>query len=64
MSLSVTVIMRDEASNIGRCLESVRWADEIVVIDGGSDDDSGSSASSGSSEIESPWLRSLRSASQ
>lgn len=37
--LSVTVITRDEASDIGRALESVRWADEIVVIDSGSTDD-------------------------
>lgn len=36
--LSVTVVMRDEAANIGRCLESVSWADEIVVIDAESKD--------------------------
>jgi glycosyltransferase involved in cell wall biosynthesis len=36
--LSVVVITRDEESQIGRALESVRWADEIVVVDSGSTD--------------------------
>ena len=36
--LSVTVITRDEEAQIGDCLDSVRWADEIVVIDTGSAD--------------------------
>jgi glycosyltransferase involved in cell wall biosynthesis len=36
--LSVAVIARDEASCIGACLESVEWADEIVVVDTGSTD--------------------------
>lgn len=38
-SLSVIVITRDEAENIGACLESVAWADEIIVVDSGSTDD-------------------------
>jgi len=37
--LSVIVITKNEASHIGRCLESVCWADEIIVFDSGSDDD-------------------------
>jgi glycosyltransferase involved in cell wall biosynthesis len=37
-SLSVIVITKNEAHNIEECLESVRWAQEIVVVDGGSDD--------------------------
>jgi glycosyltransferase involved in cell wall biosynthesis len=37
--VSCIIITRDEASNIKRCLESVRWADEIVVVDSGSTDD-------------------------
>ena len=37
--LSVTVITRNEAANIGAALQSVAWADEIVVVDSGSDDD-------------------------
>lgn len=38
MSLSVVVLTRNEAGNIERCLKSVRWADEIVVVDAGSTD--------------------------
>jgi glycosyltransferase involved in cell wall biosynthesis len=37
--LSVTVIVRNEAAEIGAALDSVRWADEIVVVDSGSTDD-------------------------
>lgn len=39
MSLSVVVITRNEAATIRRCLESVAWADEIVILDSGSSDD-------------------------
>jgi glycosyltransferase involved in cell wall biosynthesis len=38
MSLSVIVITRNEAHAIRACLESVAWADEIVVVDSGSTD--------------------------
>ena len=37
--LSVIVITRDEAAVIRRCLESVAWADEIIVADSGSTDE-------------------------
>ncbi|EIC28687.1 MULTISPECIES: glycosyltransferase family 2 protein [Methylomicrobium] len=37
--LSVIVITKNEAAHIGRCLESVSWADEIVVLDSGSSDE-------------------------
>ena len=37
--ISVTIITKDEARNIRDCLESVRWADEIVVVDSGSTDE-------------------------
>jgi glycosyltransferase involved in cell wall biosynthesis len=40
--VSVLVPIRNEAANLPRCLESVRWADEIIVIDSQSTD--GSSA--------------------
>ncbi|MFQ5715521.1 MAG: glycosyltransferase family 2 protein [Nitrospinales bacterium] len=36
--VSVTIIAFNEESNIERCLESVKWADEIVVLDGHSED--------------------------
>ncbi len=39
MSLSVIVITKNEAHAIAKCLESVSWADEIVVLDSGSTDD-------------------------
>lgn len=37
--LSVIIIAKNEAANIRACLESVSWADEIVVVDSGSTDD-------------------------
>ncbi len=39
MSLSVAIITKNEAENIPACLESVRFADQIVVVDSGSADD-------------------------
>ncbi len=36
--ISCFVVCQDEAADIGACLESVRWCDEIVVVDGGSRD--------------------------
>ena len=38
MSLSVIIISKNEAASIRRCIESVKWADEIVVVDSGSTD--------------------------
>ncbi len=37
--LSVILITKNEAANIRACLESVAWADEIIVVDSGSSDD-------------------------
>lgn len=37
--LSVIIIAKNEAANIRACIESVSWADEIVVVDSGSTDD-------------------------
>jgi glycosyltransferase involved in cell wall biosynthesis len=36
--LSVIIITKNEASHISRCLQSVSWADEIIVLDSGSTD--------------------------
>jgi len=36
--LSVAIITKNEEHNIKRCLESVKWADEIVILDSGSED--------------------------
>ncbi|MGQ9921336.1 MAG: glycosyltransferase family 2 protein [Desulfobacca sp.] len=38
LGLAVTVITLNEEENIVPCLESARWADEIVVLDSGSSD--------------------------
>lgn len=37
--LSAVIITRNEAANIRAALASVRWADELVVVDSGSTDD-------------------------
>lgn len=39
MKLSVAIITRNEQAAIRRCLESVAWAGEIVVLDAGSTDE-------------------------
>lgn len=39
LKLSVIIITKNEQDNIRRCLESVKWASEIIVFDSGSDDD-------------------------
>ena len=36
--LSVIVIVKNEEANLRVCLNSVRWADEIIVLDSGSTD--------------------------
>ena len=36
--LSVIIITKNEAANIRACIESVAWADEIIVVDSGSND--------------------------
>lgn len=37
--LSAALIVRNESRNLRECLETLRWVDEIVVVDSGSDDD-------------------------
>jgi glycosyltransferase involved in cell wall biosynthesis len=37
--LSVAIVAMNEAGNLARTLESVKWADEIILIDSGSTDD-------------------------
>ena len=39
MPLSVIIITRNESANIVACLESVAFADEVIVLDGQSTDD-------------------------
>ncbi len=38
MSLSVVIIALNEERNLPRCLASVKWANEIIVVDSGSTD--------------------------
>ena len=38
--VSILVPIRNEAENLSRCLESVKWAGEIIVVDSGSTDGS------------------------
>jgi glycosyltransferase involved in cell wall biosynthesis len=38
-SLSVVILTKDAGTTIQQCLDSVSWADEVLVIDGGSSDD-------------------------
>lgn len=38
LPISVLVLTKNEALNIRQCIESVRWADEIFIIDSGSVD--------------------------
>ncbi len=38
VGLSVLIVACDEEDNIRNCLESVKWADEIIVVDSGSTD--------------------------
>lgn len=38
MTLSVIIITKNESASIRRCIESVKWADEIIVVDSGSSD--------------------------
>lgn len=38
LKLSVALITKNEEANLGRTLESVRWADEVIIVDCGSTD--------------------------
>jgi glycosyltransferase involved in cell wall biosynthesis len=55
--VSVIVLTRDEEPNIRRCLASVAWAVQVVVVDSGSTDDTVPIARSlGAEVVEQPWL--------
>jgi glycosyltransferase involved in cell wall biosynthesis len=55
--VSVVVLTRDEELNIRRCLTSVAWADQVVVVDSGSTDNTARiSRSLGVEVVEQPWL--------
>ena len=50
-SLSLIVITKNEAHNIEACLQSVLFADQLVVLDSGSTDDTASSAKKMGAEV-------------
>jgi glycosyltransferase involved in cell wall biosynthesis len=55
-TLSIAIVALNEEANIGRVLESVRWADEIVVVDSGSTDRTSEIARGyGARVIHEPW---------
>ena len=39
MSISVLILTKNEAANLPRCLESVAWSDDVVVLDSESTDE-------------------------
>jgi len=54
--LSVTIIACNEADRIARAIESVSFADEVLVLDSGSDDDTvGVATALGARVIETDW---------
>jgi glycosyltransferase involved in cell wall biosynthesis len=56
-TLSVVVIARNEERNLGRCLGSVPWAEERIVVDGESTDRTREvAARHGARVIVQPWL--------
>ena len=55
--VSVVVLTLNEEPNIRRCLASVGWADQVVVVDSGSTDGTMAAAKSmGAEVVEQPWL--------
>ena len=55
--VSVVVLTRDEEVNIARCLDSVAWASQVVVVDSGSADNTVPIARSlGADVVEQAWL--------
>ncbi len=55
-SLSVTIVTLNEAHHVGKCIDSVSWADEVVVVDCGSTDQTREiSRSRGANVIEHSW---------
>ena len=54
--LSVLIVTQNQAHQIAECLESVAWADEIVVVDANSSDGTAEIARSrGARVIQHPW---------
>ena len=57
VDVSAVIAARDEAANIAACIESVRWADEILVVEYGSIDDTAKLAElAGAQVISNPFV--------
>ena len=57
LPLSLVVITHNEAANIGRCLDSVPFAADKLVVDSGSDDGTPEAARAhGARVVHQPWL--------
>ena len=57
MNLSVVVVALNEQANIERCLNSVQWADHVLVYDSGSSDKTVQIAESlGAQVVKGDWL--------
>ena len=55
-TISVIIITQNEADQIRECLKSVTWADEIIVVDGGSTDNTVALCREYTSHVlENPW---------
>ncbi len=50
-SLSIAMIAHNEATNIKQALDSVAWADQVVVVDAGSTDDTAEIARKNGAEV-------------
>ena len=56
-TLSVAIITKNEEHNLARCLESIKWADEIIVVDSESTDSTREIAESYTNKVYAlPWL--------
>jgi len=55
--VTVVILTKNEEANVGRCLSSVAWAGQVVVVDSGSTDATLAIAGGRDAEIiEQPWL--------
>jgi len=54
MLISAVIITKNEERNIARCLNSIRWVDEIIIVDSQSDDRTVAIAQSYGAKIYSP----------